>query len=306
MASVPRATLANRDDEMSAWILIAYVIGVALGLLAARSEPFGRVWPHIVRAQILVSAIALSIIAVWRIDNIDSIVWPLLMTAAIAVSHLVTYVTYRGPDRSAHAVLQTWASNANSGFWVIPVGAALGGAPGALAGVLMDRAATPLYAFWIHVLRRDAPRRQRRRTSLIDQAPVIALGIGLILHLVGSAPQWTATLTLWVAPVLAASGAALFVGSVLHPSQRIDPRLGLRRWLALVALRVTLFGLIAVFAPTTSIKVVAILCALSIPAFQAPQVSTLYGYVEPVVAAGSRYGWIAGAAGLVVAGVVAH
>jgi predicted permease len=283
---------------MSATVLIAYAIGVALGLLAARVAAFGRVWPSIVRAQTLGASILLSVVAVWRIDSVASVLWPVLMAVAVAVIAVVAWLTYHGPDRDAHAVLQAWTANANSGFFVIPVAAALGGPAGAQAAVLMDRVATPVYAVWTHVLRRGAPRRQRRATSVIDQAPVIALAIGLLMHLVGPAPEWTATLTMVAAPVMAASGAAIFIGSVLHPSQRIDPRPGFRRWLALVLVRVSLFGVIAVLAPNPSIQVVAVLCGLSIPAFGPPQVSTMYGYTEPVVAAGSRYGWVVGAFGV--------
>jgi predicted permease len=286
---------------MSAAVLIAYAIGVSLGLLAARVTAFGLVWPSIVRAQTLLASILLSIVAVWRIDSVASVLWPVLMAVAIAIIAVVAWLTCHGPDRDAHAVLQAWTANSNSGFFVIPVAAALGGPAGAQAAVLMDRMAIPVYAVWTHVLRRQAPQPQRRATSFIDQAPVIALGIGLLMHLVGPAPEWTATLTMIAAPVMAASGAAIFIGSVLHPSQRIDPRPGFRRWLALVLLRVLLFGLIAVFAPNPSIQVVAVLCALSIPAFGPPQVSTMYGYAEPVVAAGSRYGWAVGALGVVAA-----
>lgn len=289
---------------MSAVVLVAYLLGAFLGLLAIRVEAFGRVWPVIVRTQMLLAAVFLSVAAVWRIDSIEGVVWPVLMALAIAVLTLVAWATQRGPNRGPHAVLQVWASNANTGFFVIPIAAALGGPAGALAGVLMDRIATPLYASWTAVLRRGAPTRQRRRTSIIDQSPLIALGVGLLLHLVGPAPEWTATITSLSAPVLALSGAAVFVGSALHPSQRIDPRPGLPKYLALVALRIVLFGLIAVFAPDDSIRVVAILCALSIPAFVAPQMSALYGYAEPVVAAGSRYGWLFGAAGVAVAWAV--
>lgn len=286
---------------MSGIVLVAYAIGIVLGLAASRSTGFGLVWPTIVRVQILVAAIALSITAVWRIDNVDSIVWPLLMALTMVVMTVVAWFTATGPNRSAHAVLQTWAANSNTAFFVIPVGAALAGPTGAVAAVLMDRISAPLFAFWVGVLRRGAPTQQRRRTGFVDQAPMIALAIGLLLHLTGPAPEWTATVTLWAAPLLAASGAAIFVGSVLHPTQRIDPRPGLPRWFALVALRAVLMAPIVVFAPDLELKVVAVLCALSIPAFGAPQVSTMYGYVDPVVAAGSRYGWFVGALGLVAA-----
>ena len=122
--------------------------------------------------------------------------------------------------------------------------------------------------------------------------------VGLLLRTTGTAPDWTSSVTTAVVPLLAASGAALFVGSVLHPTQRMDPRPGLRAWALLVTPRILLFMPIAWLAPSPDIAVVALLCGLSIPAFGPAQFSTVYGYREAAVAASSRYGWLVGAAGL--------
>lgn len=291
---------------MSLVVLIAYALGGALGLMAARISAFGRVWPHIIRTQTLLASVLLSIAAAWRLNSLDNVLWPVLMvlvfTAMLALALMVT----KGENAQGRAVLHTWAATANTGFWVIPVGAALGGSVGALVGVLFDRLAQPLWATYTHLLRRNAPFKQRKRTSFIDQAPMIALGIGLLLHLVGPAPEWTATMTLWAAPIMAATGSAIFVGSVLHPSQRIDPRPGVRTWLAYSAFRLVFFVPLIVFAPSTPIRIVTILGALTIPTFGAPQVSTLYGYADPVVAAASRYAWFFGAIGLIAAVLVAR
>jgi hypothetical protein len=194
--------------------------------------------------------------------------------------------------------MRAWAATPNTSFWVTPVAAVLMGSPGAVVAVLVDRLAAPLWAVFIWFLRRDAPRPQRRVTSLVDQSPLIALLAGLLLRATGTAPAWTASVTTAVVPLLAASGAALFVGSVLHPTQRMDPRPGLRAWALLVALRILLFIPISWLAPSPDIAVVALLCGLSIPAFGPAQFSTVYGYREPAVAASSRYGWLVGAAGL--------
>ena len=204
------------------------------------------------------------------------------------------------------SVLQTWSSGSNTGFWAVPFASVLAGPPGALTAVLVDRLGIPLWAWWTHRLRKDAPFRQSRRTTWIDQSPLIALAIGAGLRLTGPAPEWAHTVTYIAGPVLAASGSAVFIGSVLHPSQRIDPRPGIRRWLALAGLRTGLFLAIAAVAPSIAVKVVAILCGLSIPTFAPPQMATLYGYADPVVAAGSRYGWFFGAAGLVLAVAVTY
>lgn len=293
---------------MSVAVLLAYAIGVTLGLLAARITAFGLIWPKIVRTQLLLVAIALSITSVWSIDGIDSVVWPALMVLALAVMTVVSRLTVdrSSPSPDAHAALQTWSAAANTGFFVVPVATVLCGPAGAVTAVLMDRMGIPLFSYWTHLLRRSAPIPQRMHTSWIDQSPLIALGIGLVLRMFGTAPDWAHAITLAAAPILAASGSAVFIGSVLHPSQRIDPRPGVRRWLALVGLRIVLFAAIAVLAPTEPIRVVAILCALTIPVFAAPQMCTVYGYTEPAVAAGSRYGWFFGALGLAAAFAVVH
>ena len=289
---------------MGSLVIVGYLLGAGLGLTASRISAFGRVWPRIVRTQLLLVEVVLSITSVWSITSIDTVVWPLLMAGALVVLSVVARITSRGPDAPARATLQAWAAGTNSGFFVIPVATMLCGPAGAVAGVLMHRMATPLYAWWTHVLRRNAPIPQRWHSTLIDQSPIIALGVGLLLRLTGPAPAWALTVTVIAAPVLAISGAAVFVGSVLHPSQRIDPRPGVRRWLSLVAVRVVLLGGIAAFAPTQPLLVVALLSALSIPVFGASQMSTVYGYAEPVVAAGSRYGWLFGAVGVVAAVLV--
>lgn len=283
---------------MSVAVLLAYALGITLGIVAARVTAFGLVWPKIVRTQLLLVAVALSVTSVWSIDGIDSVVWPALMVAALVLMTLVSRLTVRGPSPDAHAALQTWAAGANSGFFAVPVATVLAGPPGAVVAVLMDRMAIPLYSYWTHLLRRSAPIPQRMHTSWIDQSPLIALGVGVVLRMFGTAPDWAHAVTLVAAPILAASGSAVFIGSVLHPSQRIDPRPGVRRWLALSSLRIALFGAIAIAAPTEPLRIVAILCALTIPVFAAPQMCTVYGYSEPAVAAGSRYGWIVGALGL--------
>lgn len=289
---------------MSYAVLASYAVGAFLGWLAIRIAAFGRVWPVIVRTQLLLVAMFLSVAAAWRINSVAGILWPFLMAVSIGLLYVVAYATQRGANRTAHASLQAWAANANTSYFVVPIAAALGSPGGALVAVLMDRIALPLFASWTAAMRRGAPHRQRRRTSFVDQSPMIALGVGLLLHFVGPAPEWTATLTALAAPILALSGAAVFVGSVFHPSQRIDPRPGVGKYLALVALRIALFGAIAWFAPDEATRVVAVLCAFSIPAFAAPQMATLYGYTEPVVSAGSRLGWIFGAVGVAIALVI--
>lgn len=290
---------------MSVVVLLGYALGVGLGVVASRITAFGRVWPRIVRTQLLLVEVVLSITAVWSITSVDTLLWPVLLAAALGGVYLVSVLTTRGPQARSRAALQAWAAGPNTGFFLIPVATMFAGAPGAVAAVLLHRMIIPLFGWWTHEMRREAPIRQRRRTSFIDQSPILALGIGLALRLTGPAPDWVITITLIAAPVLAISGAAVFTGSVLHPSQRIDARPGIRTWLMLVGVRVVLMAPLIALAPTMPLRIVSVLAALSIPTFVVSQLSTVYGYSNPVVAAGARYGWLVGAVGLLTAWLLA-
>jgi hypothetical protein len=120
------------------------------------------------------------------------------------------------------------------------------------------------------------------------------------------APDWISVIDLWAGPILAATGAAIFVGSAFHSSQRVNPRKGFKRWAAMVALRIGLLAPLFIFAPSKPIAIVTILAALSIPAFGPSQFSTMYGYSEPEVAAANKYGWYVGAVGVIAAMLLVH
>jgi FtsH-binding integral membrane protein len=290
---------------MSLVVLAAYVLGASLGFWASRRPSLERSWPRYVRGQLLAASIVLSVSAAWRLTGIQDVVWPLAVVAVCGLLLVLALALTRGERAAGRAVLWAWTGTPNTGFFVVPFSAAFAGPTALLVGVLADRLGAPLWAVYVHLLRRDAPIPQRRRSSWIDQSPVLALVVGLALHLVGPAPDWTAAVSLAMAPVLAATGAAVFVGSVLHPTQRIDPRPGLGRWAAFVALRIALLVPVILLAPD-GVRLALILCALSIPAFGPAQFSTVYGYAEPVVAAAARYGWWIGGLGIVVGYAITH
>ena len=93
-----------------------------------------------------------------------------------------------------------------------------------MIAVLANVITTAWAAVCVHLMRRDAPLRQRRATSWVDQSPVLASLVGLLLHVVGPAPAWTADVLILAGPLLAFSGAALFTGSVIHPHNLSVPR----------------------------------------------------------------------------------
>lgn len=278
----------------------AYVLGAGFGFAVHRDGRLEVIWPAVVRAQIMLAAVLLSIVAAWRLTAAD-VLWPALLAVVFGIVLAASYATTAAPGRAGRAALRAWTAFPNTSYFGIPVAGAVAGPAGVAAAVLVDRFGLPVWSMTLWMLRRDAPVPQHARTSWVDQSPLIAFGVGLLLKLVGEAPSWTVAVSLIAAPVLAASGAAIFVGSVLHPSQRLDPAPGVRPWLRLVAVRVVLAVPLAVFAPSPAVAVVAVLSALSIPAFGPSQMSTVYGYADPAVAASARYGWFLGAVGLVTA-----
>lgn len=160
--------------------------------------------------------------------------------------------------------------------------------------MLANVANTARNALCVHPMRRDAPTKQRRSTTWVDQSPLLASVVGLLLHLAGSAPSSTKDILTLAGPLLAFSGAALFAGSVDHPHNLAVPRTdhAIRRWTWLTAVRVGYFLLIAIFTSSTPLAVVAVLSALRAPAFAPIQQAVLYGYRSVVVNAAVRWGWV--------------
>lgn len=283
-------------------VALAYALGAGIGVASARSPRLADAWRRIIRFQIVIVSVGVSILAAWRLEGFGDLLWPLLAAGITAVIMACAWwTTPRGPDRAGRAVLRGWSANANGGFWVIPVATAIAGPPGTVFAVIIDRLYIIIFGFFTWVLRRNAPEPQRMRTSWIDQAPVIALGLGLVLNVTRETPDWTATALAWAAPILALSGAAVFVGSVLHPSQRIPWRPGMRVWALLSAVRILLFVPAALLAPTPEIAIAFVLFGFTIPAFFPPQLSILYGYRDSVVAATARWGWVWAAPGIALA-----
>jgi hypothetical protein len=290
---------------MTLIVFVAYGVGALLGYAVARGGRLVSVWKIFIRANLLLTSIVLSVLAGWRVSGLADLLWPVVVTAVMFVLVGIAYLlTPSSPERPGRAALRGWSAIPNPGFWLIPVATAIAGAPGAVIAVLIDRVALASFAIWVWVLRKHAPIKQQVRTSWIDQSPLIALVVGLLLGVISDAPEWTASVLQWLAPVVAAIGAAVFVGSVLHPSQRIEWRPGVRVWALLSLARIAMMVPLAFLAPTEPIAVALVLGAFSIPAFFPSSLSVLYGYTDSVVAASVRLGWIFAPIGLVAAGFI--
>jgi predicted permease len=289
--------------------LICFAAGGLIGWGAAQGGGrVQRVWPVVLRTQILATSATLSLVAAWRLTSIRQLVGPVALSAGLWIL-LGAALLSRGRRSAGEGALEGWAVSPNSGFWVVPAAAAFAGSTGTMIAVLANVITSACSATSVHLMRRDAPIRQRRATSWVDQSPLLASLVGLLLHLAGSAPAWTADVLVLAGPLLAFSGAALFAGSVVHPHNLSVPRSehALRHWGWLTGLRVVYYlglALAAGLAGSNKLAVVAVLSALSAPSFQPVQLAVLYGYRSEVVVAAVRWGWLLAPFGLGLAAAV--
>ncbi len=285
------------------------MVGGLLGWGAARGGTrVQRVWPVVLRVQILVTSATLSLVAAWRLTSAGQLVGPLALAAGMWIM-LGAALATRGRRSAGEGSLEAWAVSPNSGFWVVPAATAFAGSAGAMIAVLANVITTAWSAVAVYLMRRDAPFRQRRATSWVDQSPLLASLVGLLLHVAGPAPSWTADVLLLAGPLLAFSGAALFTGSVIHPHNLavLRPVHAVRRWTWLTVLRVAYYALVVLaagLASSTSLAVVAVLSGLSAPSFQPVQLAVLYGYRSELVVVAVRWGWLLAPLGLLLAELI--
>jgi hypothetical protein len=291
---------------MAVLSLLCFIVGGLVGWGASKGGPgVQRAWPVILRIQILLTAAILSLVAAWRLTTAGEVVAPLLLAGGLWVMTGAAMLT-RARRSAGEGALESWAVSPNAAFWVVPTATAFAGPAGAMIAVLANVANTAIGAVWIHLMRRDAPITQRRSTSWVDQSPVLASAIGLLLHLVGQAPASTKEILTLAGPLLAFSGAALFAGSATHPHNQSVERTphALRRLAWLTVVRVAYFMLIVALTSSTPLAIVAALSALSAPSFNPIQLAVLYGYRSAVITAAVRWGWILAPFGLGVAALL--
>jgi hypothetical protein len=272
----------------------AYALGALMGVVVDRGgERLRRDWPVYLRVQLLATAGLLTIFSAWRLSSFSQIVGPVVI-ALVGWVLLGASLATRGHSSAGQAALESWAAVPNGAFWVLPIAGALVGSAGNMVTALANAVYAASTAACIHLMRRDAPFAQRRSTSWIDQSALLALGIGLLLHLVGPAPSFSGWVLDASGPLLAFVGAALFTGSVLHPHNVSigRGRDGIRRWLWLSALRVACLAPVVALSHSRTVQVVAVLSALGAPAFNPSQLAVLYGYRSGAVNASVRWGWL--------------
>ena len=290
--------------------LVCFLVGGLLGWGAAHGGPhIRRVWPVVLRVQILVTSATLSFAAAWRLTSAGQLVGPLALAAGLWLMLGAAQIT-RGPRSAGEGALEAWAVSPNSGFWVVPAAAAFAGSTGTMIAVLANVITS---AWGAVVYPPDASRRPHSPTPGHDLGrpvpdPRLRAGLAAPPRRV-RAPGGTADVLTLAGPLLAFSGAALFTGSVIHPHNLGVPRTehALRRWSWLTALRVAYYLVVAVvagIASSTPLVVVAVLSGLSAPSFQPIQLAVLYGYRCELVVSAVRWGWLLAPLGLGLAAVV--
>jgi hypothetical protein len=291
---------------MAVLSLACFVVGGLIGWGASRGGPaVQRAWPVILRIQILLTSAILSLVAAWRLTTAGQVVAPLVLAGGLWVVTIAVMAS-RGSRSAGEGALESWAVAPNSAFWVVPAATAFAGPTGAMIAVLANVANTAQTAVWVHLMRRDAPIRQRPSTTWVDQSPIMASAVGLLLHFGGRAPTSTKDILTLAGPLLAFSGAALFAGSAAHPhnlSVEKSPH-AFRRltWLTLV--RVGYFGVMVAVTSSTPLAIVAALSALSAPSFNPVQLAVLYGYRSAVINTAVRWGWVLAPFGLGLAALL--
>jgi hypothetical protein len=281
----------------------AYAIGALTGLAVHRGGPrLRKGWPVYLRAQLVATAALLGLFSAWRLTTPHQIVAPIVL-AAVGGVLLVASQLIRGTRSTGLAELEGWAAFPNSTFWVLPIAGALIGPAASAITALTNAAYAAPNAVCIHLMRREAPTPQRRSTSWLDQSMLVAVGLGLALHLAGPAPSASHWVLVVAGPLLAFVGAALYTGSVFHPHNASVTTTAADgwRWLVLTGIRVAYLGALAIITGSTAVAVIAVLSAFGPPAFNPPQQAVLYGYRSGVVMVAVRWGWVFLPVGLVIA-----
>ena len=119
--------------------------------------------------------------------------------------------------------------------------------------------------------------------------------VGLGARFVTPAPDWSSYILTAAGPVLAATGAFLYVSSVrLLPKtsfSKHEAMSGVRSWLFLWCVRAASLSAVALLIGDRLVSAVVVLSIFSAPPFQPSQLALLFGYRSPLLAA-VRWAWL--------------
>lgn len=285
--------------------LACYGAGAGFALVATRRGTPSW-WGRFIRGQFLVAGSTLSVAAGWRFRFGTQLVEAIALAAVLFVITLVAVLarSQGGRRRSTgECVLEAWAANPNTAYWIIPLTTVLVGPTGTVVAVLSDQILIPLFVWWVSRLRRDAPVPQRVHTRVFDYAGPVGFGVGLLLAQLLVPPDWTNAVLGFFGTFMAFIGAAMWAGSVRHTLAKLDRPTaeGWRRYLTLVAIRIGVCGLVAALFWGMPAAPIALLAAGTAPTFFPANASVLYGYHCHVTGIASRYGWVLVPAGVALA-----
>ena len=90
---------------MIATVVGAYALGTILGLISVRISRFRAIWSRIIRTQILAVASIASVTSVWAMNSWNDILWPALLTVAMAVILVLGIAVTKPPLRGGRGGL---------------------------------------------------------------------------------------------------------------------------------------------------------------------------------------------------------
>ncbi len=157
-------------------LALALAFAAGVGARATGSSTFALLF----RGQLVVLSSALALLAGWSV----SLSGRALGGVAVLVLAEVAAVT-AGAALLRRGLLSppvVASSASNSGFWSIPVAAALFGPPGAAFAVFYDVVTVPRALLVVHTLRGHASVAPSRRSAVTDYLPQVSLVVGLILR----------------------------------------------------------------------------------------------------------------------------
>ena len=59
-------------------VVLAYALGAGIGVASSRSVRLADVWRVIIRWQIVIVSVGVSILAAWRLEGIADLAWPFI------------------------------------------------------------------------------------------------------------------------------------------------------------------------------------------------------------------------------------
>ncbi len=257
----PAGPTSSAGHNLSVLSLLCFAggWGSSVGPHPAAVASVQRVWPIILRTQILVTSATLSLVAAWapHLGRGEESIGPRWSLAGGMWIPLCGLAADTGNELGrSEAAFEGWAAAPNSGFWVVPAAHCLrrsrrhhGRRPGQRGQLgLGRRVRAPACAEMRRSPSGAPPPGSTSRRSL---ASVIEAPCSIWPAMRRLPPREVLTLA---GPLLAFSGAALFAGSVLHPHNVATVRTPhtFRRLshLALGRARVLYFVLVAACSPT--------------------------------------------------------